>query len=266
LHVQPNRDLWDVLQTGKIKRRQPLTGPSRPPASTATRFATSSGQVGGAGTRRRGERQSNSSRCIYAAEPEDDWTSPETWRKANPNLGVSIREEDIAAGVREGQRDSRLRKHVQAVAPEFWTEQDVRWLSLESWRKGDAELPDLEGEPCWCGLDLSTTTDLSAFAMAFPREAGGYYLLVKFWAPQERARQRARRDRVPYLEWAQQGFLKLTPGDVVDYDVIRADINALNERYRFKTSRSTVGTPRKSQRNSKATGSTSICSGRAMPR
>jgi phage terminase large subunit-like protein len=107
----------------------------------------------------------------------------------------------------------------------------VRWLSLESWRKGDAELPELEGEPCWCGLDLSTTTDLSAFAMAFPRDAGGYYLLVKFWAPQERARQRARRDRVPYLEWAQQGYLKLTPGDVVDYDVIRADINALNERY-----------------------------------
>jgi phage terminase large subunit-like protein len=102
---------------------------------------------------------------------------------------------------------------------------------MEKWRQGNAKLPDLTGEPCWCGLDLSTTTDLSAFAMAFPRPDGGYYLSLRFWAPQERARQRAKRDGVPYLEWERQGFLKLTPGEVVDYDVIRADINKLNEQY-----------------------------------
>jgi phage terminase large subunit-like protein len=116
MHVQPNRDLWDVLQTGKIKRTAAAhCGRSRPPASTATRFATSA-PMGGAGTRR-GHKRSIFPRCIYAAEPADDWTSPETWRKANPNLGVSIREEDIAKECEKAKGDSRLRKHVQAIAP-----------------------------------------------------------------------------------------------------------------------------------------------------
>lgn len=230
LHVQPNRDLWDVLHTGKIKRTQPLTV-----AITTAGFDRHSicyEQRQWAEKVRDGAvKDEEFFPCIYAADASDDWTSPETWRKANPNLGVSIREEDIAKECAKAKEIPGYENTFKRLHLNIWTEQDVRWLSLDSWRKGNAEVPDLSGEPCWCGLDLSTTVDLSAFAMAFQRERGGYYLLVKFWAPQERARQRARRDRVPYLEWAQQEYLTLTPGDVVDYDVIRADINALNERY-----------------------------------
>jgi phage terminase large subunit-like protein len=114
------------------------------------------------------------------------------------------------------------------------TEQAVRWLSMEKWEACGSALPDLTGEPCWAGLDLSTTTDLSALALAFPRDDGGFHLLLRFWVPRENLRKRARRDKVPYDIWEQQGFLKATEGDVVDYDVIRADINALKEQYNIQ--------------------------------
>jgi phage terminase large subunit-like protein len=233
MHVQPTRDLWDVLQTGKIKRRQPLAwaittaGFDRHSICYEVRKYAEQVRDGIINDR-------SFLPIIYAADPADDWTDPVVWQKANPNLGVSIRLEDIASECEKAKASPGYENTFKRLHLCIWTEQDVRWLSIESWRKGNDPLPDLSGEPCWCGLDLSTTTDLSAFAMAFQRPDGGYYLLLKFWAPQERARQRAKRDGVPYLEWAQKKFLTLTPGDVVDYDVIRADINALNEKYNIQ--------------------------------
>lgn len=233
LHVQKTRDLWDVLHTGKIKRRQPLTV-----AITTAGFDRHSicyEQRQWAEKVRDGSVQDQEFLpAIYAAELEDDWTAPETWRKANPNLGVSIREEDIAKECAKAQEIPGYENTFKRLHLNIWTEQETRWLTVESWRKGNSPIPELTGEPCWCGLDLSTTTDLSALAMVFPRPSGGHYLLCSFWAPQERARQRARRDRVPYLEWAQKGLLTLTPGDVVDYDIIRRDINALSAKYNIQ--------------------------------
>jgi phage terminase large subunit-like protein len=113
------------------------------------------------------------------------------------------------------------------------TEQDVRAIDMAKW-DACAALPfdegDLEGRACYAGLDLASTTDLAAFAMVFP--IGDYFAaLVRFWAPRERARQRSRKDRVPYELWAQQGFIRLTDGDVIDYDVIRKDVRADAERF-----------------------------------
>ncbi len=171
--------------------------------------------------------------AIFEATLQDDWKSPETWRKANPNLSVSIRESDLAKLCQKAQDipgflNTFLRLHLNVR-----TQSDVRWLSLEQWdnSEGPVSPADLDGRACWCGLDLSTTTDLSAFAMVFPREASGYDALVKFWVPEERARQREKRDRVPYLQWIREGWIKATPGDSVDYDIIRADINELATRY-----------------------------------
>jgi phage terminase large subunit-like protein len=233
LHVQPNRDLWDVLHTGKIKRRQPLTV-----AITTAGFDRLSICYE---QRRWAEKVRDGAvddpeflPAIYAAEPEDDWTSPETWRKANPNLGVSIREEDIAKECAKAKEIPGYENTFKRLHLNLWTEQDVRWLTMDVWRKGDAPLPDLTGEPCWAGLDLSTTTDITALALVFPRNAGGFYLMCRFWVPGNNARRRSHRDRVDYLAWGarpEETGLTLTDGDVVDYDVVRRDINALNERY-----------------------------------
>ena len=233
LHAQPDRDLVDVLYTSTIKRDNPLilyvtTADFDRPGSICNEKHDYASKV------RDGIIDDPSFLpAIFEATADDDYKSPETWRKANPNLGVSIREADLAKLCRKAQDipgflNTFLRLHLCVR-----TQSDVRWLSLESWDASDGPLDpaDLEGRACWCGLDLSTTTDLSAFAMVFPRDTGGYDAIVKFWVPEENARQRERRDRVPYLQWIREGWITATPGDSIDYDQIRADINELRTRF-----------------------------------
>jgi phage terminase large subunit-like protein len=235
LHAQPDRDLVDVLYTSTIKRDNPLilyvtTSDFERPGSICNEK-----HLFGCKVRDGIIEDSAFLPAIYEATLQDDWKSPETWRKANPNLGISIKEADLAKLCQKAQDipgflNTFLRLHLNVR-----TQSDVRWLSLELFDRsedaGSFNPADLEGKPCWCGLDLSTTTDLSAFAMVFPREPSGYHALVKFWIPEERARQREKRDRVPYLQWIREGWIKATPGDSVDYDIIRADINELGKRY-----------------------------------
>ena len=103
---------------------------------------------------------------------------PESWRQHPPvDLAkLAQKAEDIP-----GFLNTFLRLHLNVR-----TQSDVRWLSLEQWDAQDREIDagELEGQPCYCGLDLSTTTDLSAFAMVFPREdPKGFDVLSHFWVP-----------------------------------------------------------------------------------
>jgi phage terminase large subunit-like protein len=104
---------------------------------------------------------------------------------------------------------------------------------MEKWDQGATETDIGYGEECWAGLDLSATTDLSALVMVFP----GYdkfRVECRFWCPGDSARERERRDRVPYSQWINDGLMTATPGASVDYDLIRRDINELRERYNFR--------------------------------
>ncbi len=113
------------------------------------------------------------------------------------------------------------------------TEQDVRWLAMEKWDRcgGKLDPAALNGKPCWGGLDLGSTADLTSLCLPFPDEDDSYCALWWFWAPQENAAARERRDRVPYVTWARQGYLELTDGDETDYRIIRQRINEIGEQY-----------------------------------
>lgn len=104
---------------------------------------------------------------------------------------------------------------------------------MDAWDGCRGELPELQGRECWAGLDLASTTDLSAFVLAFHV---GDKLILKpyFWIPEDTIRERVRRDRVPYDQWVAQGLITATPGAVTDYDYIRRDIGELAERYQLR--------------------------------
>jgi phage terminase large subunit-like protein len=233
LHVQPDSELWDVLQTGKIKRTQPLTV-----AITTAGFDRNSIcyiQHEYAEKVRDGlVTDQEFLPAIYAADRKADWTDPQTWRDANPNIGVSIKEAALAVECAKAKEMPSYENTFKRLHLNIWTEADVRWITFDKWQLGDEEVPDLTGCECWGGMDLSSTTDLSSLVLAFKRPDGGLYLLCWLWAPEEQARQRAKRDRAPYLEWANQGFLTLTPGSVVDYDRIRADVNEIGKQYNIR--------------------------------
>jgi phage terminase large subunit-like protein len=92
----------------------------------------------------------------------------------------------------------------------------------------------LEGKTCYAGLDLSSTTDLSALVLVFPDEEQNYDVLAHFWVPEEGARRRERNDRVPYCQWIHEGHIEATPGEAIDYAYIRKRINELGQIYRIE--------------------------------
>lgn len=108
---------------------------------------------------------------------------------------------------------------------------------MEAWDAcGQAPIDEaaLEGEPCFAGLDLFTTTDISALVLVFQQQDGHIVVVPRFWIPADSALKRERRDRVPYTTWARQGFIEMTSGNVVDYDTIRTRINELNQRFQIR--------------------------------
>lgn len=109
-------------------------------------------------------------------------------------------------------------------------------MDLTKWIEtaGEVYEEDLEGEPAYCGLDLSSTIDISAFVMVFPDDEGSFDVWPIFWIPEERIKERSDRDRVPYDAWVRDGFIRTTPGEAIDYRYIRRDINELGERFNIR--------------------------------
>ena len=99
-----------------------------------------------------------------------------------------------------------------------------------------ADESELEGRICYGGLDLSSTTDITAFVLVFPPtdEDEHYYVLPYFWLPEETLPLRVRRDHVPYDIWERQGYLKTTEGNVVHYGFIENFIDELGQKFHIK--------------------------------
>ena len=170
---------------------------------------------------------------IFAADQDDDWKDPATWRKAHPGLGVSVKEDYFAAECAKAQAMPSYENTFKRLLLNMWTESDVRWLAMDAWDKCGGDLPDLAGRECFAALDLSTTTDISAFVLAFPID-GTVHLLPFFFVPAEGVYKRSKKDRVPYEVWLKSGHIEATDGTVIDYDVIRKRINELSEIYQIK--------------------------------
>ena len=232
LHTQTGRDLWDVLRTSTGARRQPMTvaittaGHDRHSLCWEVHdyaMKVAAGIID----------DPEFLPVIYAADETDDWTDPSVWAKANPSLGRTIKREYLEAECRRAQEIPAYENTFKQLHLNIWTEQAVRWLPMDRWDGAAprAPLESFHGRPCWAGLDLSTTTDITALVLVFPADDGALDVVPFFWVPAENLKRRVERDRVPYDLWVREGLIRTTEGNVVDYDQIRADINALGERF-----------------------------------
>jgi phage terminase large subunit-like protein len=93
---------------------------------------------------------------------------------------------------------------------------------------------NLKEKPCYCGLDLASCIDIAAFAKVFPAEEGSFDILMRFWIPEENMIERSIRDKVDYDVWEREGFIKATPGNVIDYATIEEDIKKDAEVFEIK--------------------------------
>jgi phage terminase large subunit-like protein len=236
LHVQKNRDLWEALSTGQGARRQPLFIW----ISTAgfdTESLCHEQWVYAQKVRDGIINDPEFLPVLYEASKDDDWRSPATWKKANPNYGVSIKPEFLEAECKKAGEVPAEENSFKRLYLNLWTEQRDRWLAIDKWDACDlrpVDLDALKGRECFVGLDLSSTQDVTAAVYVFPDKDGGADVFARFWIPEESMHERERRDRVPYGVWRDAGLVEATPGNAVDYDFIEARIAEDAERFKIK--------------------------------
>ena len=238
LHTQPTRALYDVMTQGSgDARRQPLWF-----------FLTT------AGTDRNSiywevhqkaldilEGRKNDPRfypVLFGLPDEADWTSEKNWYRANPSLDHTITIDKVRDAFHKAQETPADENQFRQLRLNQWVKQSVRWMPMDKWDEcgGVVDPYVLEGRACYAGLDLSSTSDLTALVLVFPptSEDEPYIALPFFWLPEETLSLRVRRDHVPYDQWAKRGFIQTTEGNVVHYGFIERFICQLGERYNIR--------------------------------
>jgi phage terminase large subunit-like protein len=228
VHVWKDRHMWDVLQTATGARRQPLmyaittAGYDRQSLCYQLHIYTEkvlSGVI----------EDDSFAGWIYTIDDEDDWEDEAVWAKANPNLGVSVKVDNLREKAAQAKAMPAALNAFLRLHQNVWTQSETRWINREKWDAGDKGVIDedaLAGRRCYAGLDLSSNTDLTACVLVFPplNEGDDYIVLPRVWIPEDKLWERSKRDRVPYDAWLRAGLLQATPGNVIDYDFVRAQL------------------------------------------
>ena len=239
LHTQKTRELYDILEQGAgAARRQPLT-----------LYLTTSGW----------DKQSicfevheyaravldgtikdkTFYAVIYSAEGRDT-ALEKTWKIANPAFEGIIRLEDFRNDYEQAMRSPAAVNNFLRLRLNLWTDAQSRWLDSDKYLERADGKPfdeqELYGKPCYGGLDLSSTADLSAWTMCFPPDAPGgkFKFIHRFFIPGASMEIRSRRDRVPYQAWSKSGHVLSTSGDVIDYKLIEDTIYRDSENYNIQ--------------------------------
>jgi phage terminase large subunit-like protein len=242
VHAYRNRSLYDVLHTSQGARTQPIEFM----ATTAGNDRKSFGwEMHEYALKVRADVIEDPTLlvCIYGADETDDWQLEQTWRKANPGYGISVKAAYLAEEAKKAVEMRAYENTFRQMHLNQWVEQASRAISIDEWDacKGDTEWQDLEemllGRTCHSGLDLSTTTDLTALVHAFEpmTEDEPWYVLCRFFVPEDGIVKRAKRDRVPYPQWRDDEALVATEGNVVDYRAIRVVLEEDREKFDIKS-------------------------------
>lgn len=184
---------------------------------------------------------------IYGNDLDADITDPKVWRKANPSMGVIFQEEDFLEELTRARASERDLAAFKRYRLGIWIQSSQAWMPMEHWKRCPPS-PDLElkGRPCWSGLDLAATTDIAALVHLFPlveevkneqgilEEVLFVDVLCRFWVPEQKVREVTERNLARYQEWVDAGFIKATPGEVIDYDWIMHTIDEDAQQFDIK--------------------------------
>lgn len=210
LHAQPNRNLVDVLTKGSgDARTQPLyfliTTAGTDRNSICYEYHTKAKDI------LDGRRIDPSFYpVIYGLNDGDDWNAEESWYKANPSLGYTITIDRVRDAHREALTNPAEENVFRQLRLDQWVGSAVAWIPEHIYDKGNLPIDfnALKGRECYAGLDLSSTSDITAFVLVFPprNENEKYIVVPHFWLPRETLDLRVRRDHVPYDVWERQGL------------------------------------------------------------
>ena len=236
LHGHKDRGVWDVLLTALGARRQPILW-----------------AITTAGFNRAGicyEQRSYLTKvldrvavdetyfgAIWTIDEGDDPFTLASWRKANPNWGVSVQPESVERNARVALQMASAQNNFLTKHLNVWVNADTSWMNMQSWEAaGDPDLDEaaFDGEDCIVACDLATRTDIAPVIRLYSRrdEAGRmhYYVFGKYFLPEAAAEDSSKTGH--YAGWAREGRLVLTPGQVTDFSVIEDEIKDIAQRAR----------------------------------
>ncbi|HEL1797345.1 terminase large subunit [Streptococcus suis] len=238
IHAQPNRHLYDVLTKGSgDAREQPLffiiTTAGTDRNSICYELHTKALDI------LNGRKKDTSFYpVVYGLSDEDDWNDEANWRRANPSLGHTIGIDRVREAYQQALDNPAEENVFKQLRLNMWTSSSVAWIPEHVYAKGNdpIQYESLKGRSCYAGLDLSSTSDITAFVLVFPPrfEEENYIVLPFFWLPEDTLELRCRRDHVLYDVWERQGYIKTTEGNVVHYGFIEKFIEELSEIYHIK--------------------------------
>jgi len=228
IHIFENYELIETLRRGTISRRQPLTiclttadyvreSPCNTMLANAKKIRDNSGAD-----------NPFYLPVIYEADPEkDDWTSEETWKKVNPNYGVSVKRDYFVAEVADAKQQPTRENSFKRLHLNMQTKQENRWMNMADWDLSGQKIniDDLKGKKCFGAFDLSSTNDITSFGLFFPEYPA---ILPWFWVPEATAKK-----RIEYEIWTKDGYIEVTKGKTIDDAAIRNKIIELKQVYDF---------------------------------
>lgn len=248
VHVQKNRSLYEAFRTSMAKknRRQPLlvgiTTADFNRESLCNEWHKKACRV----------RDNNGDReqpgydpaflpVIYETGIDEDWTDEKVWERANPNIDISVSREELRRECREAQENPASENQFRRLHLNQKTQQDFRCIPMDQWDAcGDGaepvewrkrKLAEMAGKDCHGGIDLGAISDLTGLGLLFGDDESGYDLLPWFWVPEDVARNREMKDKVPYVAWASRGFITLCEEGETDYQHVRRDVNELGQQF-----------------------------------
>lgn len=222
VHAHKTRAVWDVLDSATGARSQPLIS-----AITTAGFDRSGicyelrdysikvleGTV----------EDHTWFASIYTLDEGDIWHDPKVWRKANPNLGVSVKVDDMEAACRKALAQPSAVANFLTKRLNVWVSSASAWMDMMAWEKcadTSLSLEDFAGEPCWIGMDLAEKRDFAALVLVFRRDEQ-WFFFPRLYLNEAAIEQSGN----AHLQgWARAGHVIMTDGNVTDFDVIADDL------------------------------------------
>jgi len=241
LHAQPTRELWDVMTFGAgSARKEPLwwviTTAGDDPDKLSIGWEIHEKALKISDGRKINEQWFVK---IYGAPENVDIYDEQVWSECNPSLGVSIDIKTLRSEAADAKDSPYSEKLFRWLRLNQWVAfKNASWIPLTYWdmAAGAWSLSDMAGKYFYCGLDLSSTTDLTAICLLFPPQKGldEYRASFKAYIPLDNINDRVRRDHVPYDQWVRSGDLMATEGNAVDYETIKLQILLFARQYKLK--------------------------------
>ena len=232
LHAHKTRTVYDVVETGTGKRDNSLlwvittAGSNRAGICYEVRTFVSKLLDGVF-------EDDTQFGIIYGLDDGDDWTSENALIKANPNWGISVRPEILGPLQAKAMQLPSAVNNFKTKHLNEWVNADTAWMDMRAWdacADTSLDIDNFIGQPCWIGLDLASKTDIAALILIFahPEIADAYLTFGKYYLPEDTVHGAGNSQ---YSGWMRIDRLTVTPGNVIDFSWIEADLLDMASRF-----------------------------------